>query len=255
MVSQQLPYGNVVPIPERGIWDVIGRSAAILWKDWPKDMELSSYEQNAGFVLNGECPHCRKQAAFISVTSTHEDRDHQTGWPSLLVGTARCIACNKYILGILKFDLITGTRGRWVYGIHYPIGLPDDTVAEEIPPEIKPDFQEALRCRWVDAYNATVEMCRRALESSCIQLGADSGLVLAKMIDWVHAQGKITSSLRDMAHKIKLGGNRAAHPSDKRLIAEEADAVLAFTEEYFQHVYVTPARMAKHDFDKPKKGK
>jgi hypothetical protein len=105
----------------------------------------------------------------------------------------------------------------------------------------------------VKAYNATAEMCRRALEASCLQLGAPAELVLSKTIDWVHTHGKITNSLRDMAHKIKLGGNRAAHPSDKRLSEQDADAVIAFTDEYFQHVYVTPARMARHDFDKSKK--
>jgi len=30
----------------------------------------------------------------------------------------------------------------------------------------------------------------------------------------VHAQGNITTRLKDMAHQIKLGGNRGAHPSD-----------------------------------------
>jgi hypothetical protein len=148
---------------------------------------------------------------------------------------------------------ISPHSGSWVYDVHYPLGKPRDTVAEEIPNEIKPDFKEALRCRWVDAYNATVEMCRRALESSCIQLGANPDLALAKMIDWVHAQGKITTPLKDMAHKIKLGGNRGAHPSDRTLSEEDADAVIEFTEEYFQHVYVMPARMAKFNFDKPKK--
>src|SRR5207245_1589530 len=117
------------------------------------------------------------------------------------------------------------------------------TVANEIPDAIKPDFQEALRCRWVNAYNATVEMCRRALEASCIEQGATPDIVLSKMIDWVHAQGKITTPLKDMAHKIKLGGNRGAHPSDRTLTSEDADAVIEFTEEYFQHVYVMPARM------------
>lgn len=56
-----------------------------------------------------------------------------------------------------------------------------------------------------------------------------------------------------MAHKIKLGGNRGAHPSDKKLTKDDADAVLEFSREYFQHVYVMPARMAKFDFDKRKK--
>jgi hypothetical protein len=72
------------------------------------------------------------------------------------------------------------------------------------------------------------------------------------MIDWVHSQGKITTPLKDMAVKIKLGGNRAAHASDRTLTADEADAVIEFTREYFQHVYVMPAKMAKFNFDKPK---
>lgn len=52
-----------------------------------------------------------------------------------------------------------------------------------------------------------------------------------------------------MAHTIRLAGNRGAHPP-RAITAEEADAVIAFTEEYFQHVYVTPAKLARHDFSK-----
>ncbi len=73
------------------------------------------------------------------------------------------------------------------------------------------------------------------------------------MIDWVHGQGKITTPLKDMAHKIKLGGNRGAHPSDRTLTERDADAVIEFTREYFHHVYVMPAKMAAVNFDKPKK--
>jgi hypothetical protein len=122
------------------------------------------------------------------------------------------------------------------------------------PEEIKLDYQEAIRCRFVNAYNATIEMCGRSLESSCIQLGANPKLVLNDMIKWVHSQGKITTPLSEMAHKVKLGRNRAAHPnpSDRTLTSEDADAVLEFTREYFQHVYVMPAKMATFDFDKGK---
>jgi hypothetical protein len=96
-------------------------------------------------------------------------------------------------------------------------------------------------------------MCRRALESSCIQLGADQKLVLAEMIDWVHSQGLITTPLQKMAHKIRLGGNRAAHPqSDKSLTVGDADAVIEFTDHFFDHVYVLQAKLLRLDFSKPK---
>jgi hypothetical protein len=144
-----------------------------------------------------------------------------------------------------------------VYAQHYPIGKPNDDVAREIPSHIGADFKEALRCRFVDAYNATVEMCRRAVQASCHNLGApDEKLV--KQIDWLASQGLITSPLKDMAHRVRLGGNLGAHPpedpSDPSEIAineEYADAVIAFTRDFFHHVYVMPERLKKYTFKKP----
>lgn len=159
---------------------------------------------------------------------------------------------------------------------HFPLGQPDETVAEEIPEHIKPDFKEALRCLWVDAYNATVEMCRRALEASCLDLGAPKKKVLEDMIDWLEEKRKITPALRDAAHKIRLGGNRGAHPPTEapapnvavqvadsteaqpqegpiaKIEKEHAQAVVEFTRHFFQHVYVMPQELGKYDFSRPK---
>ncbi len=246
----QLPYCDVVPALTCSVWEMIGRSLSILWMDWPKDMQISSFNQGGAFILNGTCPHCGKEAAFAPVTQAYEER--RGNYPYRMAEVAKCIACNDYILAIARYEQYTSSTGYFVYDAHYPLGKPNDAVAEEIPPSIKPDFKEALRCRFVDAYNATVEMCRRALEASCEEQGAAAKLVLNDKIDWVHDQGKITTPLKDMAHTIKLGGNRGAHPSDKTLTKEDADAVIEFTREYFHHVYVMPAKMAKVNFEKPK---
>jgi Domain of unknown function (DUF4145) len=226
-------------------------TALFLWKEWSRDMQAILRDpQNRKFNLRGVCPHCTRESAFLLVTSVFAEITSDGG--ELWIAGMQCQGCLEYILAIIRFNQYTGSFN---YVEHYPLGKPDDNVATEIPDTIKPDFKEALRCRFVNAYNATVEMCRRALEASCIQQGASSDLVLAKMIDWVHAQGKITTPLKDMAHKIKLGGNRGAHPSSKILTKEDADAVIEFTWEYFHHVYVMPALMARHDFDKPDKNK
>ena len=102
----------------------------------------------------------------------------------------------------------------------------------------------------MNAYNATVEMCRRAIEASCLQLGAKGNDSIEAQIDWVHSQGKITTPLKEMAHKIRLGGNRGAHPSQRIITENDADAIIEFTQEYFDHVYVMLAKMAKFDFSK-----
>jgi hypothetical protein len=246
----ELPYEVLEQdAPTLGL--LLQKTALLLWKDWPRDMELSSVNDNYTFVLNGTCPMCGKEAAFSPVTSAYVEKDEH-GYNRLALAALRCIACRNYILGIIKHDVL---RDSWVYGIHYPLGNPEDDVFEEIPDHIKPDFQEALRCLWVDAYNATAEMCRRALEAACIDLGASPKNVLEEMIDWLEEKRIITPGLKDVAHKVRLGGNRGAHPGQpsERIEKEHAQAIVAFSEHFFQHVYVTPKQLDKYDFSKPKK--
>jgi hypothetical protein len=144
-----------------------------------------------------------------------------------------------------------------LYIAHYPLGKPKEDVAAEIPEHIAADFKEALRCRWVDAYNATAEMCRRALQASCIEQEAPKK-PLIEQIEWLLAQGKITKHLCDMAHKIRLGGNAGAHPphdpEEPEIIIgpEYADAVVEFMRDYFQYVYVNPKQLEKYNFSKKK---
>ena len=188
-----------------------------------------------------------------------------------------CQGCGGFILGITEQP---SNGGNHIYKEHYPIGSPDETVAGEVPDHIKEDFKEALRCLWVKAFNATAEMCRRAMEASCLNLGAPSNLVLEKMIDWLEAQRMITPYLKEAAHKVRLGGNRGAHPPAtpvapmptpiiaptaplppitaaatspvERIEKEHAEAMVEFTREFFHHVYVGPKLVGKYDFSKPK---
>jgi hypothetical protein len=114
-------------------------------------------------------------------------------------------------------------------------------------------------------------MCRRALEASCLDLGAPKNKVLEKMIDWLEDKRIITPYLKDAAHNIRLGGNRGAHPPEdgptaadtaspvedgpvEKIEKEHAEAIIGFTREFFHHVYVGPKLLGKYDFSKPKPG-
>lgn len=211
------------------------------------------------FSLSGICPHCKCASVFMPVTSIHAVPHFYANNPSvvqslILVATMQCQGCHNFMLGIIKKDTQQPRPMYW-YLNHYPLDKPDDAVPEGIPSHIGADFKEALRCRWVDAYNATGEMCRRALEGSCIEQGAPTDKKLVEMIDWLQKAGKITSALMDVAHKIRLGGNYGAHAPEDPLdaapmTAEHADALIEFTRDYFQHIYVIPARLSKYDFSK-----
>lgn len=233
--------------------ELLRQAVSILWKDWPRNMQLSMLDQVGWRVtLRGTCPYCAREAVFMAVGgSFHQRMIGRSGNDFReIVSAMQCQGCLRFILSLVSFNETT----QRVESInHYPVGEPDDSVPDDIPTAIGKDFSEALRCRWVDGYNATVEMCRRALEASCLERGAPEKLrTLQEMIDWVAGQGMITKSLQDMAHKIRLGGDRGAHPSERVLEKEDADAVIEFTWEYFQHVYVMPAKLAKFNFDRPK---
>ena len=215
------------------------------------------------FNLRGLCPHadCKRPSVFVPVAGPVP-----IGY-EMWLEALQCQGCFKYILGQVKQG-IENNMAVAVYLLHYPMGSPDDNVAEQIPTHIKADFQEALRCMFVDAYNATAEMCRRALEASCLEQGAPKKKKLDDMIDWLEQQRKITPHLKDIAHKIRLGGNRAAHPPEdgpkpegaveeeegpvENIGKEHAEAIIMFTREFFHHLYVVPAQLDKYDFSKPK---
>jgi len=251
---------DLTPIePDVDIMEVLCQHVSVLWKEWPMDMTAVTQGPPYGlFTLRGTCPHCREIAGFILVVSpTHPNTGGVTfseeahGPAQRMWGIMRCQSCLDLILACAVKD----GGGRWIYMRHYPLGKPDDSVNEHIPLDIAVDFKEALRCRWVDAYNATMEMCRRSLEASCNEKKAPGGKHLVEKIDWLADQGIITDALRGVAHKIRLGGNYGAHASEDPMNAEpvkpeHADALIGFLRHYFQHVYVMPAELAKYDFTK-----
>lgn len=197
------------------------------------------------------------------VTSVHTQS--VGGNQYVLCAAMQCQGCDRFILGI-----VSRVNSLWEYRAHYPLGNPDDAVAKEVSeadPVIASDFSEALRCLWVESYKAAVAMCRRSVEASCKHLGA-RGRDLEKKIDNLFEQGRITESLRQMAHAVRLTANAQLHgkktpSSSAEIVAaagsddvadavaddldtfgyDDAKAMIEFTKEYFHHVYVMPAKL------------
>jgi hypothetical protein len=249
MIFTELVTEKQTPIQPRGsgFFQFLERYLAVLWKDWPKEMKLSSLElngPNAHLCLSGECPHCRAKAAFISVTTPLVedigDYDHR------VIAAAKCLACNDFILAILKTVPVNSNARQFVYDRHYPLGKPDDSVSDDVPSEIREDSKEALRCHWIGAFKATVLMCRRSLQVSCDREGAQ-GKDLFSQIDDLAANQRITDPLKKMAHRIRLLGKRGAHGDfsdiDDTISEQDAADAIKFMRHYLEHVYELPARL------------
>jgi hypothetical protein len=218
-------------------------------------MTVRPIQQSDQYSLTGECPHCERPSSFQIVTAPHIEQPTSSSSRINVWALLQCQACGKYICGCVTKSARNAADATYV--THYPLGKPSDSVAQEIPEHIASDFSEALRCRWVNAHNATAEMCRRAVQASCIHLEAPSDKKLVAQIDWLAVNGKITTPLKEMAHRVRLGGNLGAHPPDDPedesaiiMGAEYADAVVEFTRDFFHHVYVMPERLKKFTFRK-----
>ena len=222
-------------------------SLAVLWKDWPKHMELTVLESESGkFSLRGQCPHCHHPTVFTQVTSVHAE-EISAEFQRLAVGML-CQGCLKHILAIAMKTRHRSVASTLAYLEHYPLGVPDDSVHSAVPISIAADFSEALRCFFIRSYKACVAMCRRSVEASCHDLGA-KGNNLKERIDNLAATGRITEPLKDMAHKVRLTANEELHgkPEDLDMFTEpEAEGIVEFVREYFHHVYVMPEKLANY---------
>jgi len=87
------------------------------------------------------------------------------------------------------------------------------------------------------------------VQSSCDDLGAE-GKNLFKQIDDLAKKGIITEPLRQLAHKVRLVANEQLHGKHDDLgtiLEKDAVSIIAFTQEYFHHVYVMPALLKAYD--------
>lgn len=117
---------------------------------------------------------------------------------------------------------------------------------EELPEDVKVAFREAIKALNEEIWNGCVTMCRRALEETMKDLGAE-GRDLFTQIDDLESKRKITPELKEWAHESRLGGKLGAHGTKQKQWAERDDAeeVFEFSRWFFRYVYVLPQQLAE----------
>jgi Domain of unknown function (DUF4145) len=203
-------------------------------------MKLFNQQANGAFSARGICPHCTIASLQLPVPSPTLVvlSDSLTSESNALL---QCQNCFGVTLVVAARDNRTAVV---TYKENHPVENPETSTDKTIPPGVRDDYVEALRCRSVGAHKASVVMCRRSLQSSCKNLGAE-GPNLIRQIDDLAVKGTITAALKNMAHEIRKLGNEGAHPDEDGLGdvgKEDADDIIEFTRQYFEHVYVMPAR-------------
>jgi hypothetical protein len=206
------------------------------------DMEIVNFpeHQNNQVGARGTCPFCGA-ASYFHPHATFID---SSGLVATCASAAKCQSCKNFVLVVGARNKQNGHSPFQLHGV-YPTGKPNDSVEQSVPPLIAADFSEALRCQWIKSFKACVVMCRRAIQSSALDLKA-KGTRLIDQIDDLSATGRITQALQEFAHEVRLTGNDGAHPDKDGLAGvheKDANDIVEFTREYLHHVYVMPAKL------------
>ena len=190
------------------------------------------------FIQSFMCPHCDTQASFLGKGF---GRDFVLLCNSCRKGVYFKLNQTRYIDYGMPNTITVEVEGIIDY---YPRLVPK--INSAIPPEVSVDFTEAIKCENISAPKASVAMCRRVMQTSCILKGMSPSADLIDQIDELEQKRIINPSLKDMAHTIRLIGNWGVHPQKDALrdvTIEDASEVLHFTEELLDEVFVRPQRI------------
>jgi len=228
----------------------------LLWHYVEGRMELVNFEQDdyRKMAASGKCPHCSVAAFFPQSVIYLEKPVSRDGnrWEQRAASICECSSCKQFILVVgIRTTPAGGSLDSTTQGVKapfslvgvFPIGKPNEAVDKSVPKGVAEDFKEAQRCYFIKANRATAIMCRRSLETSTADLGAQGKNLRAK-IDDLSSKGRITQVLRDFAHHLRATGNLGAHdPSVGAISRKDAADVLQFTQQYLDHIYVLPAKL------------
>ena len=194
-----------------------------------------------------DCPHCGARThiqALWNDSHVLKNRDLE----SYVV--FRCKPCRKLILKTFYFEQnrYSDQESLSIKGWDemFPMSLDDQLGREEkdyVPPDIRRDYEEALKCLSIKAHRASCAMFRRALQASLLQLGADPKLDLIKQIE---ALAALPSDVKDWAHQIRIFGNWGAHP-DRDNLKEVSDTDVSeahdFLSKFLLCMFIMPAKV------------
>lgn len=194
------------------------------------------------------CPHCDSRAHFqMLFNESHTDSNRNVTYYI----TFRCVPCKQLMLKTLKFKGNEYSNKEDLKLIGWEDKFPNDDVVYVskfegiVPTDVVADFKEGVISLNNKCNKAAVSMFRRSLQSALLNLGANAG---EDLIVQIKNMGNLTPDIKDWAHNIRIFGNWGAHPQDdnlKEVDEKIADEVRTFIEEFFNYVYVMPARVTK----------
>lgn len=180
------------------------------------------------------CPHCNRPstAEIIGRYSYLVEGPDEPGQVTLL----KCGNCREPVMTFQWGDIQPGTDDvEWgALQVIYP--KEERELSWDTPQSVERSFKEAERCFRAGCYTATVIMCRRSLEATCVENGAAAGNLAVKL-EKMKEDGLLDGTLLTWATMLRMAGNDAAHETASSISKQDASDVLDFTHAVIEHIY------------------
>ncbi len=193
------------------------------------------------------CPHCGARVHIEKLW--HDYHSFRNGDLEFYI-IFRCKPCKKLVLKTCSFKQNEYTRNPDLkfkgWDEKFPFNFNDELSREEkkyIPDKVLFDYQEAIKCKSIDANRASCAMFRRSLQNALVILGANHKLDLIKQINSLE---NLPGDIKDWAHQIRIFGNWGAHPDKdnlKQVDPEDVEEVNDFIAKFFLYLFIMPQKV------------
>lgn len=119
-------------------------------------------------------------------------------------------------------------------------GIPYGKTFSYVPKTINTIYDEARDCYGVNAYTATVLLCRKILMHIAVEEGAKENKPFVYYVDYLRDNNLITSTSFGWVDKIRQFGNKANHDLTQNN-RSEAETIISFTAMLLTTMYEYPA--------------
>lgn len=165
------------------------------------------------------CHGCAKHQHFT--VQAWWERHDEAGGDALRWVVRRCTTCDEpHVTRELWRDTPPEANGKpvleghWDSEVLYP---KQRQVSQQVPQQIRDDYDEAQRCLLANADTAAALLLRRGLEQVCLDHGIeDAGATrpLIAKLQRLHELGTLPDDLMDWATSITLVGDEGVHSRD-----------------------------------------
>lgn len=190
------------------------------------------------------CPHCGVQSNISAVSIPRFE--YLKRFQPQEVGIAyRCDACNSPIF--LRFTVAeynTGNNQIWISPEYKEVERPQETFEYHyLPNNVANDFREALTCYSNGCLNAFAAMCRRAVQSTSADLGAEGKDKVLNQLRDLKDMAAVDDETFDILKQVIIAGHDGAHPHLPKLSEKRAGILLELMKDVFYQLYVRAAKI------------